>query len=263
MYPPEHHVLRDLALEVQSVGAVNRAWMPVTDNICNARGRVHTGLVATMIDAICGGLAAVAAAPGWIATADLTMHVVQPLVGDELGAVAKVRRAGRTTVVLEAEVFADGNEGDPLAVATATFSVLERRDANPILTATGDTAESRHPFVGRIGSFAEPAYSACGFRSSAHGIEVDVHEYILNSLGGVQGGVLACLSDAAVVQALGTEFETVDLHLVYLALAKQGPIRAVPTVLRRGDANGSVAIDMSDVGAGRRTTVANCVGVLW
>ena len=51
-YPPPHHVLRDLALQVQSTSTVNRAWLPLTEYVCNPRGRVLTGVAATMIDAI-------------------------------------------------------------------------------------------------------------------------------------------------------------------------------------------------------------------
>ena len=58
-------------------------------------------------------------------------------------------------------------------------------------------------------------------------------------------------------------FETVDLHLTYLALAKQGPIRATPTILHRSDDAGTVAVEINDAGAQRRNTVAHCTGVRW
>ena len=94
-------------------------------------------------------------------------------------------------------------------------------------------------------------------------MEVDVHDYIVNSLGGVQGGILASLADAATVNALGDDFETVDLYLSYIALAKIGPIRAEATVSRREAHSGVVDVAMTDLGAQRRTTFANCVGVRW
>ncbi len=264
VYPPAHHVLRDLAFEVQPGRTINRAWLTTTDMMCNPNGRLHTGLLATMVDAICGGLAAVTAAPGWIATADLTMHVARPLEGDEFAAVARVRRAGRTTVVLEAEVHSDANIHDPIAIATATFSVLQRREQNPTLEAVQGDDQPRRAFVGSTNGFTEPAYGACSFRYLADGVvEVPVHDYILNSLGGVQGGILASLIDAATVHALGDGFETVDLYLTYLALAKQGPIRATPAITHRDSQRGAVSIEVHDTGAQRRNTVANCVGVRW
>ena len=265
VYPPPHHVLRDLAMQVQANATVNRAWLPVTEHVCNSRGRVLTGVAATMVDAICGGLAAVTAAPGWIATADLTMHVARPLVADrELCAAARVRRAGRTTVIVEAEIFADDATESPLAFCTASFSVLQRRESNPILVADFTDDQPRRAFIGEPTEFARGAYESCGFRYVSNGeVAVSPSEYILNSLGGIQGGVLASLVDAATVHALGPEFETVDLHLVYLALAKVGPIVAAPTVLQRTSTTGTVAVELSDAGVPRRTTVATAVGVRW
>ncbi len=264
-YPPPHHVLRDLAMQVQSTSTVNRAWLPVTEHVCNERGRVLTGIVATMVDAICGGLAAAIAAPGWIATADLSLHVAHPLIADrELSAAARVRRAGRTTVILESEIFADDDVDTPLAYCTASFSVLQRRESNPILVAGGSDAEPRHAFVGESSEFQTNAYEACGFRYLNDGVvEVNPSEYILNSLGGIQGGVLASLVDAATVNTLGNDFETVDLHLVYVALAKVGPIVAVPTVLQCTPNNGAVSVELRDAGVPRCTTVATSIGARW
>ena len=264
VYPPPHHVLRDLAFDVQPGRTINRAWMPVHEYVCNARGRVRTGLVATVVDAICGGLAVVSASPGWIATADLTVHVTAPIVGDEVAAFARVRRSGRTTVVLESEIFVDGRNDDPVAIATATFTVLQRRDNNPILDTEIDGEVPRRPFVEHSARFDRDAYNACGFERIAHDtVQVSPSPYIMNSLGGVQGGILASLIDDATINVLGDEFETVDLHLVYLALAKQGPIRASAIINDLHDDFGSVNVTVEDIGAGRVTTRATAVGVRW
>lgn len=264
VYPPEHHVLRDLAIEVQPGRTQNRAWMATHEFVQNANGRVRTGLVATLVDAICGGLAAVTAQPGWIATADLTMHVAKPIEGDVVGAVARVRRAGRTTIVLESEVFVDDDEANPVALATATFQVLERREMNPTLAGELTDDEPRRPFVEGAKCFTEAAYDACGFeRVDDTRMQVSPSPYILNSLGGVQGGILASLVDAATENALGAGMETVDVHLTYLALAKVGPIVATAAVRERHASHGSCSVELFDVGAGRVTTRAETVGVRW
>ena len=261
-YPPELHVLRDLAFEVQPGVDSNRVWMPVNPFVCNERGRVHAGLVITMIDAICGGLAAVTAAPGWIATADLTFHAVRPLVAKEIAGEARVKRAGRTTIVLTTEVHNENAE--TLAVATATFSVLPRRDSNPLLESPQNNAERREAFLGGRRELTKPVYDLCGFERRSDGaVEVAATEYIRNSLGGIQGGILGSLADAATVSALGDDFETVDMQLTYLALAKAGPIRATPSVVERHADAGTVAVELRDVGAERTTTRALCKGVRW
>ena len=76
-YPPDRHLLRDLRLEFDhSDGSVSRARMPVVPELCTDDGSVRAGALATLVDVIGGGLAATASQPDWIATADLTLHVV-------------------------------------------------------------------------------------------------------------------------------------------------------------------------------------------
>lgn len=264
-YPPEHHVLRDLAIEVQHGRERSRAWLPCPPEVCDEQGRVRIGAVATAVDAVCGGMAAIAAAPGWIATADFTLHVLAPLEASELEARATVRRAGRTTVVMDAEVVATERPTTPLALGSLTFSVLQRRDSNPVLDAPPAEGEApRRSFLGATNRFTQPVYDACGFVDHGDGaVEVAVHDYIRNSLGGVQGGVLASLVDAATHSALGPGFQTIDFQLTYLALAKEGPLRATARRERVDGDFGAVSVSVHDVGAGRRTTIAQCTGVRW
>src|SRR4051812_20697236 len=131
-YPPDQHLLRDLRLSFahDEVGVASRAWLPVVPEICTDAGFARAGALATLVDVIGGGLAAAAAHPNWIATADLTLHTV---AGAASGATVEARgrtlRAGRTTVVLEVGLSDD--TGRELGLATMSFSVLPRRDANP------------------------------------------------------------------------------------------------------------------------------------
>jgi uncharacterized protein (TIGR00369 family) len=131
-YPPEHHLLRDLQFSFahEADRRTGRAWMPVVPEIVNAAGDARTGVLAILVDVVGGGLAASAAHPSWIATADLTLHIVrgaQP--GSVVEARASVLRAGRTTVVLEVDLV-DERERD-IGIATMSFGVLPRRDSNP------------------------------------------------------------------------------------------------------------------------------------
>ena len=91
-YPPDRHLLRDLRLSfAQSGGRTSRAWMPVVPEAVRDDGAVRAGALATLVDVIGGGLAATVAHPDWIATADLTLHVV--------GAATRVRsRRGRASL---------------------------------------------------------------------------------------------------------------------------------------------------------------------
>src|SRR6202030_4353365 len=68
VYPPDKHLLRDLrfTFEHDVDGARSRAWMPVVDELCTDLGQARAGALATLVDVIGGGVAANAAAPGWI-----------------------------------------------------------------------------------------------------------------------------------------------------------------------------------------------------
>src|SRR5215813_7490283 len=121
-YPPERHLLRDLrlAFEHQDAGA-SRAWMPVVPELCADDGSVRAGALATLVDVIGGGLAAQAAQPDWIATADLTLHVTDAVAGGTVEARARVAHAGRTTVVIEVSLHGD-DAGDGGEIGLATMS---------------------------------------------------------------------------------------------------------------------------------------------
>ena len=101
-YPPERHLLRDLQLTFDhSDASTSRAWMPVVPEICGDDGSVRAGALTTLVDVIGGGLAAAAAHPNWIATADLTLHLTAAATEGAIEARAHLLRAGRTTLVLE------------------------------------------------------------------------------------------------------------------------------------------------------------------
>ena len=86
-----------------------------------------------------------------------------------------------------------------------------------------------------------------------------------NSLGAIQGGMMAAATDAAAEHALrsvwGSPVETVDLQITYLALAKVGPDpnpdRALLNVTPE---YGTAHVEIVDTGAADRlTTVATVV----
>src|SRR5215207_8668459 len=105
-YPPDRHLLRDLRLRFEHAdGTTSRAWLPVVPELCADDGSVRAGALATLVDVIGGGLAATAAQPDWIATADLTLHVVGAATGGSVVANARVVHAGRTTVVIEVQLL--------------------------------------------------------------------------------------------------------------------------------------------------------------
>src|SRR5258706_4287969 len=78
VYPPEHHLLRDLrfSFDHDGDGRRSRAWMPVVPELCTDLGHARAGALATLVDVIGGGLAASAAAPRSVANVRLTLHLL-------------------------------------------------------------------------------------------------------------------------------------------------------------------------------------------
>lgn len=261
-YPPAQHMLRDLALTVEhhedgsSVGQ-----LPVADAILDDHGRVRAGVIATLVDAIGGGLAAYAAAPGWIATADLDLQLSgAPTDAPTVDAVGRVLRAGRSTVVIGVELRAGARA---LGLATMTFAVLPRRDSNPVMPV--DRVRGPQSFLeGSVTSgFAAPVLDAFGIRTvdAARGhVELVPSSYVENSLGAVQGGIVATIAERAgelaLSSAAGGPLTPVGLQITYLALAREGPIRSEAEILGVASRWGSARVELFDDGAARRTTVA-------
>lgn len=104
------------------------ARMTVTEDHLNRGGIMHGGAIATMCDSAMGHAVASGAGAGK-AGATASMNIVyfsSARPGDALTVRAKVIKAGRTTVFVEADATRDG-DGRALAQAVATFVVRERR----------------------------------------------------------------------------------------------------------------------------------------
>ncbi|HZJ26495.1 MAG TPA: PaaI family thioesterase [Acidimicrobiia bacterium] len=248
-YPPAAHVLRDLRVEFEQRGdGTASAWLPAVGWVRNPSGSVHAGVLATLVDLLGGGLAAVTVQPDWIATADLTLHVLPRAAGDEVRASATVIHAGRRTAVMEVEL---GDDRGPLGLATMSFARLPRRDANPVVAPS--RGGGRATLMLASSGLSEPIVDRLGFavRDPARGVtELAVTPYVSNSLGAVQGGVLATAAavaaDAALSVACDAVVETCDLQVTYLALAKVGPVCTRATMLEATSVGGTCAVEVLD-----------------
>lgn len=267
-YPPDNHLLRDLRFRFDHNrdGHRSRAWMPVVPEVCTDQGHARAGVLATLVDVIGGGLAAGAAAPGWIATADLTLHLVR---GAAPGAVVEARgqilRSGRTTVVMEV-VLLDQHERR-LGNASMSFSVLPRRDSNPEISTVRNVGPST---MATEDSFMrQPLGDALGIvvRDAAAGaLDVPITDWTRNSMGAMQGGVVATIADFAAEAALRAEstepLVVADLQVTYLGFGRTGPVRSRVDVLGTQPGRGVARIELDDAGAGhRRMTRASAVAV--
>jgi acyl-coenzyme A thioesterase PaaI-like protein len=267
-YPPERHVLRDLNLETETFSASSaHARLRATPQLADDAGGVRIGVLAVLVDAVGGALAARAVLPDWMATADLTIQSIAPALGPIVEARANVLRKGRTALVVEAGVYcvdeASGESSGPVAWATMTFAILPGRSSLSTINFPSD-APSRWAITG--GHFDRPVLDALGISvlDAASGrLSMPVVEYLFNSFQAVQGGVMALLAEAAGSAALSSRWGPLvvsDLQVAYLALGRVGPMLTRASVLESDDASVGAAamVELEDEGAaGRLTTVVN------
>ena len=160
-------------------------------------------------------------------------------------------RAGRTQLVIEAEARDDGG-GPPLALGHIGFTRVARRDDTP-------ESPSDPPDVYSFGDAGvmldEPLLEALGvvvIDASAGRLELPLSPYVRNSVGGLQGGAVVTLVDAAATAAagarLGAPATVEDLSVRFLALGRGGPVRSSAAVLRENGDALLLRIELRDVG---------------
>ncbi|MHB1517922.1 MAG: hotdog fold thioesterase [Acidimicrobiales bacterium] len=182
-----------------------------------------------------------------------------------------------------------------VAWASMTFAVLASGGAEGPSDSRfpgNDTSDSDHSggtslsdyLFGRTWSmngpgFDVPVTDGVGITISdpAGGVaSVEVNEYVQNSIGALQGGVMALLAETAAEQAVASavggeaEVRITDLQMAYLALGRIGPIESRVTVLE-GDGIGerclfppagrqSALVELHDRGDDDRLTTVVTVG---
>ncbi len=291
-YPPPNHVLSDLGIEIEaSGGSTAVARLPVTPHVLGADGAVHLGVIATLVDVVGGAIAAAVLVPDWMATADLALQAFDPVRDGTIEARGSVLRRGRTTLVVEAAVSARPAGPELAAWGTMTFAVLPAntggRQHRPVgvhrggrrprsvsfggagldralVDAIGITAfegppHRADPAVPASSTAAFPATATAPSSPSPTSLSLPVVDYVRNSFGAVQGGMVALLGEVTAARNLqaagdGCDVRPVDLQVTYLATGRVGPLVATPRAVA-GDPAGAIAVvEVVDAGAGDRLT---------
>jgi uncharacterized protein (TIGR00369 family) len=238
-YPPPGHFLGDLTIDVEVVSdtrAVARA--PVTPFVAGPEGSIRTGVLATVVDVVAGMLGVHVLRPDWMATADLSIEVVRPPRGPVVEARAELVRRGRTTMVVECLVFdvledgtpvpGPGEDLSPVAWSTLTLAILPGGNRTATEALPLDLPR-RLTISGRgLDRPADEALGATVLDAAAGRVSLPVHSYLHNSIGAVQGGIMAILAELAAEQALSAAsarpMVVTGLQVAYLALGRVGPI---------------------------------------
>lgn len=97
----------------------------VSDENTNGAGGLQGGMVATLVDCAAGQAIRQHVDGGVnFTTRDLTVHYLAPLSRGPARALARVRRAGKRSIVIQVDVVDRGAEDRLCAIATLTFAVL-------------------------------------------------------------------------------------------------------------------------------------------
>jgi uncharacterized protein (TIGR00369 family) len=258
-YPPRHHLLRDLRISVE----FQKGWRsivraPVVPEVCSDQGAMRVGAIATLVDVLGGTLSIRMVYPGWIATADLSIHTAQRASSGFVAASGSVTRAGRTRVVIEVDIRqeAPGPEHASHTIGSAmmTFSRLPSTKDTPDVQIDDNLCEVID-FALEGSGLDRPCLDAFGVTivDPARGlVELEMRDYLRNSLGSLQGGMFAILGDAAgqhaARAATGKSLTTSDLAIHYLLPGKVGPFRTRATVLRTTADTALTRVDVTDSG---------------
>jgi uncharacterized protein (TIGR00369 family) len=254
-------MLRDLLISVEfqeKTRCVVRA--PVVPEICTDRGGVHVGVVGTLVDVLGATLAIRAIYPDWIATAGLSIYMSRPAIAGTIVASGRVIRAGQSINVIDVDISEESSSsthpGTSIGCAIMTFSRLPRRK---------DTIEVEADLVNGItfaveGSGLSRRYlDKVGLQildDTAGIVEIKMTEYVRNSFGAIQGGIVALLADiagqCAARAATGQPLITKDLTIHYLSQGKVGPFRTRATMLRKTNDTALTRVEVVDRGANDR-----------
>lgn len=257
-YPPPHHVLRDLDFEVETVA--------VDHHVARYRpgggGVPELGGLLTVVDLLAGTVCLGMIEDDWMATSTLTFHLVEPVPAGELLLSARSARVGRTTIAIEVEASAGDSPQRRVGEGIVTFSRLVRRESNLSLSGARMEPGARFSFpadpgadIGTGGSLRRAI--GCDVVDPRGGVtETPLGEYVRNSFGALNGGVVATIVEAAALAVAGSEAagpgHVTDVVVHYLAQGRIGPVTSVGSVLRRGwsgsTAPSTVRVEVSDSG---------------
>jgi acyl-coenzyme A thioesterase PaaI-like protein len=278
-YPPPDHYLSDLGARPIFDADSSRVSVEVTPALCAPGDGVLLGVLATVIDMAAGGLSRRAADPDWVATSDIAIDLAASIPPGPCRVDCRLARRGRALVTLEIDLLA-GRYGEERrhGLATAAFAVLPnpgrdqgggaRGDGRDVVAgeaessgAASQRAPTAHPPSARA---PLPLHERLGLRivDRAHGVvEASLDEYVRNTFGALQGGVVAVLAEAAMIAA--TSRPLAALAVRYRSLGRTGPFRtevdrlpgALGEVLRatlydRGAADAVVAVATGRLAAG-------------
>ena len=250
-YPPPRHAMSLLALESeQDESGDVRGWMPVTSFTSSADGMPRLATVAMLVDALGGMRSITASDPEWAFTADMSIHLLPAGPTTLLQADLHVRRRGRRTLVIEAELLADGER--PAGSALLTFAVVPRPEH--LVNITLNMAPGRRMMNANSAHEKLEAnyFDELELRADTPGVaSIELRPVVSNTVGALHGAIHASLIDEASASLGRSLFDgdavTTDMHLAYLDLGRVGPLTATASSIGNpADGRLTTAVDVHD-----------------
>lgn len=244
-YPPPEHFLRDLAvvswLEAETVAV---AELTVTQAVLDSSGTVGLGALISLVDIACARATLASASPDWVTTADLSLHTRARPCDGVVRSEARLVRAGSRLIHVDVDL---GRVGGATGSFVRVPSASSRVEAAPVVLGERSTMASE------AAKLETPLTKRMGFRVVDDTVEVDASEYVANSVGSVNGGVLGFLVAAAAEEATG--WPAADATLRYVGQTRIGPASATARVVRRSADHAVVDVTVRDLGAGEHPVV--------
>ena len=252
VYPPPIHFLSDLDIATEHVALDHTvATVAVDEFVRNRAGAASLGFVVAVVD-VCAAMVALSAAhPNWTATADLSLHSTDWLLDGPMRIDSHLIRRGSHIVVIGSDVFDGG--GRRMATGTLSFASIPRaasaaaRDFVP-----GELVGQQRRMRPGAPPRPVPLAERVSLREIGPGVvEIPKDDYVINSFGTINGGVLGALFQYA-AESLVDDLVATDLQIHYLRQAGAGPARTTTTLLRRAEDHAVCAIEAVDAGDGDR-----------
>ena len=254
-YPPEHHILRDLKLESERPERGKAlSIVPLSPAVLSPSGIARLGLIGVTVDAAGALTALIEALPNRIATQDLSYTASGHARQGPLIASCRLLRAGQRLITVAA-TLADGcgnedpHQATPVGEAILSFSLIPNRPGNDDLSHLHEPVIERRTMALATSGFGDTSlWEAIGIDvvdAAAGVVQVPMTDYVRNSFGTINGGVMIMAAEAAAElaaqEALGAPVAAMSLNYRFLDQTRIGPAQTQTTVLRHGD-EGAVAI---------------------
>jgi len=251
IYPPEHHVLRDLQLRSEWVSDDECVFTaPVADQVRTPQGALALGPLLAVADVALVSTAIGFAEDSWCGTLDLALRIGKAVVDGPLTIACRPLRVGGTLITTKAEVLDDDRL---VGTAIATSRRMPRNaDYNTTVPSVIEIGVPHH-WGTETSGFTTHFEAQLGFTEVAPGaVELLKTDYITNSFGTINGGATGMLLCAGAESALGGEFTATDIEVRYVGQAVDGPVRTMCEIVRVGRDHAVVDVTAVDMSRDRR-----------